>query len=92
MLFQTVFVMTVFIRTMVLHPDVQRRAQEEIDRVIGRDRLPEMADRNSLPYIHATIKELLRCALLILTSLSLLIWLTRKGGVRWRLWVGPLEL
>lgn len=30
---------------MLLHPEVQKKAQEELDRVIGRDRLPELSDR-----------------------------------------------
>ena len=45
---------------MVLNPDVQKRAQEEIDRVVGTSRLPEMADRDNLPYINAVVKEVLR--------------------------------
>lgn len=30
---------------MLLHPEVQRKAQEEIDRVIGRERTPTLNDR-----------------------------------------------
>lgn len=45
---------------MTAFPDAQRKAQEEIDRVIGQSRLPTMADRESLPYIDATVKEVLR--------------------------------
>ncbi len=45
---------------MVLYPDVQRKAQAELDRVVGRDRLPNFNDRESLPYIEAVIKEALR--------------------------------
>lgn len=48
---------------MVLYPDVQKAAQEEIDRVIGPDCLPEHMDRNSLPHITAIMKECLRLAL-----------------------------
>lgn len=29
-----------FIYAMLLHPDVQKKAQEELDRVVGQDRLP----------------------------------------------------
>ncbi|KIP12381.1 hypothetical protein PHLGIDRAFT_124262 [Phlebiopsis gigantea 11061_1 CR5-6] len=52
--------LTTFILAMVLYPEVQKKAQAEIDRVIGRDRLPEFADRDSLPYITAITKETLR--------------------------------
>jgi len=45
---------------MQLYPEVQRKAQEELDRVIGKGRLPTIADRPNLPYIEAVIKELLR--------------------------------
>ncbi|CCO36214.1 O-methylsterigmatocystin oxidoreductase Short=OMST oxidoreductase [Rhizoctonia solani AG-1 IB] len=39
----------VFVLAMVLHPEVQTKAQAEIDSVLGGTRLPEMADRDSLP-------------------------------------------
>ena len=45
---------------MVLYPDVQRKAQEEINRVVGTDRLPSFSDRENLPYIDAMVKEALR--------------------------------
>ncbi|KZS87613.1 cytochrome P450 [Sistotremastrum niveocremeum HHB9708] len=52
--------MRTFVLMMVLNPDVQRRGQEEIDRVIGSDRLPLTSDRGDLPYIDALAKEVLR--------------------------------
>jgi hypothetical protein len=45
---------------MTLFPDIQRKAQDEIDRVIGSDRLPELADRHSLPYVSALQNEIYR--------------------------------
>ena len=45
---------------LVLFPHVQRRAQAELDAVIGRDRLPTFDDRPLLPYIEALCKELIR--------------------------------
>jgi hypothetical protein len=45
---------------LVLFPQVQRRAQTELDLVIGRDRLPTFDDRPRLPYIEALCKELMR--------------------------------
>lgn len=50
----------VFALAMVLFPDVQKRAQAEIDSVIGRDRLPTFEDRASLPYIEAILRETFR--------------------------------
>lgn len=45
---------------MALHPDIQRRAQAEIDSVIGNDRMPLISDREHLPFVAAVIKETLR--------------------------------
>jgi len=49
-----------FIRAMVLHPEVQEHAQQEIESVIGHDRLPTFSDREKLPYVEAILKETLR--------------------------------
>ena len=45
---------------MTLHPQVVKKAQEELDRVVGNDRLPELSDRENLPYVSALLKEVLR--------------------------------
>jgi cytochrome P450 len=45
---------------LVLYPHVQKRAQAELDVVVGRDRLPTFDDRHHLPYIEAICKELMR--------------------------------
>ena len=45
---------------MALNPEIQKRVQEEIDNVIGRDRFPEFDDESVLPYTVATITEILR--------------------------------
>jgi cytochrome P450 len=50
----------IFVLCMLLNPDAQRRAQAEIDEVIGHERLPTLADRARLPYLEACIKESLR--------------------------------
>ena len=45
---------------MSLHPEVQRKAQAELDAVVGLARLPTLADRELLPYVNAVCKEVLR--------------------------------
>jgi cytochrome P450 len=45
---------------MILYPEVMKKAQAEIDAVVGNDRLPTFADREHLPYINALAKEVLR--------------------------------
>lgn len=45
---------------MVLHPRVQEAVQKELDVVIGHSRRPTLEDRASLPYVEATISEILR--------------------------------
>ena len=52
--------METFLLGMTLYPDVQRKAQAELDRVIGPDRLPSFEDRDSLPYIAALVSEVYR--------------------------------
>ncbi|KAG9042589.1 hypothetical protein FS837_010669 [Tulasnella sp. UAMH 9824] len=42
------------------NPDAQRRAQEEIDRVVGCDRLPTYDDLARMPYVKAFILEVSR--------------------------------
>ncbi|KIM78610.1 hypothetical protein PILCRDRAFT_98340 [Piloderma croceum F 1598] len=49
-----------FFLAMVLYPDVQRKARDELDRVLGDNRLPSFADKSSLPYISCIVWECLR--------------------------------
>lgn len=49
-----------FFHAMVSNPDVQRKAQEEIDRVVGNHRLPGYEDRVLLPYNEAIYREVMR--------------------------------
>lgn len=49
-----------FMLSMVLFPEVQKRAQEELDRVVGSERLPQWEDEANLPYVRSVIKEVLR--------------------------------
>ncbi|KAI0056406.1 cytochrome P450 [Artomyces pyxidatus] len=57
---QTVSAMLSFLLMLVLYPEVQRKAQAELDAVTGAARLPDFSDRPRLPYIDAVCKELLR--------------------------------
>ena len=45
---------------MMLNPEAQRRAHEEIDRVVGDSRLPDFSDREDLPYVDCLQKEVFR--------------------------------
>ncbi|CAE6424396.1 unnamed protein product, partial [Rhizoctonia solani] len=53
----SVSVLRTFIIAMAMHPDVQAKAQAEIDSIIGLC-LPELSDQESLPYVQCIIKEL----------------------------------
>ncbi|KAJ3489887.1 hypothetical protein NLI96_g1814 [Meripilus lineatus] len=45
---------------LLLHPEVQARAQREIDNVLGQKRLPDFSDRENIPYIEHIIQEGMR--------------------------------
>lgn len=57
---QTPTALQYFVLAMVLHPSVMHTAQQEIDTVVGRDRVPTFDDASHLPYVQAIIKEVLR--------------------------------
>lgn len=57
---QTVSAIYSFFLAMTLFPHVQKRAQEEIDAVVGSDRLPSFGDRPNLPYVEALVQEVFR--------------------------------
>ncbi|ESK85937.1 cytochrome p450 [Moniliophthora roreri MCA 2997] len=48
------------VMALIVFPDVQRKAQAEIDGVVGRERMPTLSDIKDLPYIQALIKEIHR--------------------------------
>lgn len=50
---------------LVRNPKVQQRIHQELDDVIGRERQPELADKPNLPYLDATILEVLRYSSLV---------------------------
>ncbi|KAF4613090.1 hypothetical protein D9613_011043 [Agrocybe pediades] len=49
-----------FILAMLHYPEVLKKAQAEIDAVVGQDRMPEFEDRDNMPYLKAVINETLR--------------------------------
>ncbi|KAH9924021.1 cytochrome P450 CYP2 subfamily [Fomitopsis serialis] len=56
----TTTVLTSFMLAIVLHPDAREKSQNEIDAVVGSERLPEFEDRAALPYLEALLKEVYR--------------------------------
>jgi len=53
----TASVLTSTIQALVTNPEVQRKAQAEIDAVVGEDRMPTWEDYEDLPYTAAMVKE-----------------------------------
>jgi cytochrome P450 len=45
------------VQAMIKNPEIQRKAQAEIDAVVGHDRSPQWSDFNQLPYINCIVKE-----------------------------------
>lgn len=52
--------MKTFFYAMTVGPEIQKRAQAEIESVVGSDRLPEYSDRHRLPVTEAIYREILR--------------------------------
>ncbi|KAH7042822.1 putative cytochrome P450 [Macrophomina phaseolina] len=69
-----------FVAAICLNPEPQRKAQEEIDRVVGRDRLPEESDAPNLLYTRQLILEAARW----ITTVPLALPKSSNGPVRWR--------
>ncbi|KAK0480355.1 cytochrome P450 [Armillaria novae-zelandiae] len=68
----TISALNEFVLAMVLYPEVYRKAQAEIDTVIGDSRLPSFEDMDSLPYLDAITREIHRHVSFILSIPSLL--------------------
>jgi cytochrome P450 len=52
--------MYAFFLFMCLYPEIQKEAQAEMDRVVGKGNLPTFNDRHNLPYLEALTKEIMR--------------------------------
>lgn len=46
-----------FILALIVYPEMQKKAQQEMDRIVGSDRAPELADFEHLPFLQACVKE-----------------------------------
>ncbi|KAI0475658.1 cytochrome P450 [Xylariaceae sp. FL0804] len=57
----TASIMQWFMALIPSYPEIQKKAQAELDRVVGRDRMPTVEDEAQLPYCHAIVKEIERC-------------------------------
>ncbi|EAS37458.3 uncharacterized protein CIMG_02812 [Coccidioides immitis RS] len=71
--------LTTCIAALCLFPDVQRKAQEEIDRVVGPDRLPRGEDEINLPYIQQLLLEAQRWC----PAMPLCVARVTSGPVSW---------
>lgn len=45
-----------WLQAMLLYPEAQRRAHQELDRVIGRERVPTFDDLPKLSFLRATVR------------------------------------
>ena len=52
--------MYTFFVAMAMHPSIQKKAQEELESVVGTGRLPTLEDISSLPYVEAVFREVSR--------------------------------
>src|SRR6266576_470711 len=58
--FQMAITLLSFVVAVLLRPEIQKMAQEELDTVIRRERLPTFEDRPKLPFVDAVCKEVMR--------------------------------
>lgn len=56
----TITVVQHFILAMITHPEIFKKAQKELDTVVGSQRLPTFEDRPNLPYLDCVMSEVLR--------------------------------
>jgi cytochrome P450 len=74
----TVSTLGTFVLGMLANPDAQRRAQAEIDAVVGKGQLPDFTDEPSLPYTTAIVKEALRWKNVLRFGPSFLLYSSRR--------------
>ncbi|KAG9120841.1 hypothetical protein FRC07_003505, partial [Ceratobasidium sp. 392] len=49
-----------FVLAVAIYPELAAEARREIDTVVPQDRLPNLEDREGLPYVNALIQETMR--------------------------------
>ena len=59
------------VRNLTTFPEIQKKLQAEVDRVVGRDRVPNYEDLANMPYVKAFVRESLRFREVSLTSYKL---------------------
>lgn len=57
---QTYSLIQTFFCAMAMSPEIRKKAQEELELVVGLDRLPSYEDQEDLPYIQAVYLECVR--------------------------------
>jgi hypothetical protein len=67
-----------FILFMLNNPEVLRKAREEVDRVVGPDRLPTFDDEENLPYLIACIKETMRRRPVAIMGMQAIFYMSRR--------------
>ncbi|XP_035687440.1 steroid 17-alpha-hydroxylase/17,20 lyase-like [Branchiostoma floridae] len=60
--FSSIFSLRWALLYLAVHPEIQEKVAAELDSVVGRDRLPELSDREATPYMEATMHEVMRMA------------------------------
>ncbi len=73
---KTVSVILSVILAFILYPEVQAKAQAELDAVVGPTRLPNFDDRPQLPYIEAILLETLRWNPVVPMGGSTSLWIS----------------
>jgi hypothetical protein len=56
----TAMVLQVFVLASLSSPEFLKRAQDQIDAIVGDDQLPDFSHKDQLPYVRAIIKETFR--------------------------------
>jgi hypothetical protein len=88
LIYQTSATITGFFLAMALYPAVFKKAQKEIDAVVGTQRIPSISDKVDLPYTTALIRELFRwtvvvpngsCKPILLLAIYTKTYSTQKG-------------